>query len=355
MANLSTGAPPPDGPGPGEGFVAATAPGTGYRGRFAPSPTGPLHAGSLVAALASRLDALAWQGRWLVGIEDVDRQRCLPGAAAGMLATLERFGFAWDETVLVQSTRDAWYQQALDRLSAAGLVYPCGCSRREIADSGAALSPDGATVYPGTCRDGLAPGRRARAWRVRSGAARIRFFDRRLGWREHDLASQTGDFVLKRADGAWAYQLAVVVDDALQGITDVVRGADLLDSTPRQIYLQRLLGWPTPRYLHVPVVVDRQGAKLSKQGGALALDPGAALAQLHEAARHLGLAEVSADSIASFWRQATVAWHAAWVARARDPDQITGSASAGEQVVPAGNLPLASLAALSPPSVSRSS
>src|SRR5262245_3317107 len=249
-------------------------------GRFAPSPSGPLHFGSLLAALASWLDARAAGGRWLVRIEDLDRPRVQPGAADDILRTLERLGLYWDGDVVFQSRRSAVYEQALSRLTD---TYVCGCSRREIADSAVSLAADGAQVYPGTCRAGLAPGRAARSLRVRVKGT-VSFVDRVQGRIEQDLEDEVGDFVLRRADGQFAYQLAVVVDDAAQGITDVVRGADLLDSAPRQIYLQRLLGFPTPRYLHVPVAVDAEGDKLSKHTGARPIDQG----DLQRALRFLG-------------------------------------------------------------------
>ena len=233
-------------------------------GRFAPSPSGPLHFGSLVAALASWLDARAAGGRWLVRIEDLDQPRVQPGAADDILRTLERLGLYWDGEVIFQSRRAPVYEEALSRLRD---TYLCSCSRREIADSAVSLAADGAQVYPGTCRAGLAPGRAARSLRVRV-AGSVSFLDRVQGRLAQDLAREVGDFVLRRADGQFAYQLAVVVDDAAQEVSDVVRGADLLDSTPRQIYLQRLLGFPTPRYLHVPVALDAAGDKLSKHAGA---------------------------------------------------------------------------------------
>jgi glutamyl-Q tRNA(Asp) synthetase len=291
-----------------------------YIGRFAPSPTGPLHAGSLVAALASYLDAKVHGGQWLVRIEDVDEGRSVAGAAEQALALLQRLGMRWDGEVLWQSARGELYQQAAARLGA--LVYPCGCNRREIADSRLGFAPDGAAIYPGICRDGLAPGRSARSLRLRvppEGRDVIAFTDRLAGTVSQRLASESGDFVLKRADGYWAYQLAVVVDDAEQGVTDIVRGADLLDSTPRQIYLQRLLGVPTPRYLHVPVVRNANGEKMSKQTGALPVEPvdgpeaeAAAVAALCTAAgfRGLGLpADVGRrGSLAVFWEAAVPAW-----------------------------------------------
>lgn len=280
-----------------------------YIGRFAPSPSGPLHRGSLVAALASYLDAKAHNGQWLVRIEDVDEARTVPGAAEAILQCLTAFGMQWDGEVVWQSQRKALYEGAFARL---GLhAYACGCTRREIADSRIGVASDGAAVYPGTCRMGLAAGKTARAWRLRvpeQACARVTFEDRWMGTVAQNLASEVGDFVLKRADGFWAYQLAVVVDDAEQGITDVVRGADLLDSTPRQIYLQRLLGVPTPRYLHVPVLTNAQGEKLSKQTGAQALDWNKPLEQLIAAARFLQLPVEGARSLDAFWREAIAAW-----------------------------------------------
>ncbi len=264
-----------------------------YRGRFAPSPTGELHAGSLVGALASYLDARAHDGVCLVRIEDIDGPRTVRGADRAILETLARFGMQSDEPPIWQSARTERYALAFARLEQAGLIYPCGCTRKEIADSLASAHARHTTLaYPGTCRHGLR-GKTARAWRIRvpeGTDAIVRFEDRWQGPQQQNLALDVGDFVLKRADGQWAYQLAVVVDDAEQGITHVVRGADLLDSTARQIYLQRCLGAPTPVYLHVPVVVDANGEKLSKQTGARALDNDDPLPALVAAARHLGLA-----------------------------------------------------------------
>lgn len=260
-------------------------------GRFAPSPTGPLHFGSLVAAVASWLDARARGGRWLVRIEDLDRPREQPGAAATILQQLDALGLWWDEPPVYQSRRLELYAQALQRLQAQ--CYACACTRREIADSSLGLASDGAQIYPGTCREGLPGGRSPRAIRVAVPADPVAFVDRVQGLQVQSLAAQVGDFVLKRADGLFSYQLAVVVDDALQGITDVVRGADLLDSTPRQIHLQRLLGCPTPRYLHTPVAVNAAGEKLSKHTGAPAIaEPArairAALSFLGQRAETLG-------------------------------------------------------------------
>jgi glutamyl-Q tRNA(Asp) synthetase len=240
------------------------------RGRFAPSPSGPLHFGSLVAALASWLDARSRHGEWLVRIEDLDPPREVPGAAREILHALDAFGLHWDAPVQYQSQRHALYAEALERLQRSGHVYPCACTRKEIADS--ALHGIDGIVYPGTCRSGIPSGRAARAWRMRTQGAAIVFDDELQGRQSQELEREAGDFVLKRADGLFAYQLAVVVDDADQGITRVVRGADLLASTPRQIHLQRALGLPTPAYLHVPVATDLHGEKLAKQTSAAALD-----------------------------------------------------------------------------------
>ncbi len=269
-----------------------------YRGRFAPSPTGPLHAGSLVAALASWLDARAHGGTWLVRIEDVDTPRCVPGASQTILAQLARCGMVSDEAVMVQSQRSDAYAQALSRLERAGQAYPCACSRKDIelamAEAGRSRERHRPQVYPGTCRPerGGLHGRPARAWRFQvpePPASVVQWTDRRLGRQAQNVAAEVGDFVLRRADGLWAYQLAVVVDDAHQGITDVVRGEDLADNTPRQLLLQQALGLATPRYLHTPLVLAQDGQKLSKQNGAQALDlehPGQALRM---AAGRLGL------------------------------------------------------------------
>jgi glutamyl-Q tRNA(Asp) synthetase len=277
-----------------------------YRGRFAPSPTGPLHAGSLVAAVASFLDARAHGGVWLLRMEDIDEARALPDAAQAIMQCLQAHGMQWDGKPVWQSRRKALYQAAFEQLGDA--VYPCGCSRREIADSRMGVASDGAAVYPGTCRNGLAPGRIARAWRVRVPDKVIVFNDRWVGPVRQRLATEVGDFVLKRADGYWAYQLAVVVDDGDCGITDVVRGADLLDSTARQIYLQGLLGLPTPRYMHVPVLTNERGEKLSKQTGAAALDISRPLDGLMNATRFLQLSLPRPQTLAEFWEAAVTAW-----------------------------------------------
>ncbi|MDH4174411.1 MAG: tRNA glutamyl-Q(34) synthetase GluQRS [Betaproteobacteria bacterium] len=257
-----------------------------YVGRFAPSPTGPLHFGSLVAALASYEEAHAAQGRWRLRLDDLDRPRTQPGATDEILRALERLGFEWDGPVLVQSERLERYRAAVDELTRRGLAYPCSCTRKELEDS--ALALDGARIYPGTCRQGIAPGKVARALRLRTHAAPIGFADAVQGWIEQRVQKEVGDFVLLRADGIIAYQLAVVVDDMDQGVTDVVRGADLLDSTPRQIHLQRLLGARTPRYAHVPVALNASGEKLSKQTGARPLDLSDPKGELARARRFLG-------------------------------------------------------------------
>ena len=271
-----------------------------YIGRFAPSPTGPLHAGSLVAALASWLDARAHGGQWLVRIEDVDTPRCIAGADQLILQQLATCGLVSDAAVMWQSQRGDAYQAALDALIAKGWAYPCGCSRKEIEDAqalmGHARERHTAAVYPGTCRDGL-NGKAARAWRLNVQrvidelqlATPLTWQDRLLGPQQQDVAKDVGDFVLRRADGLWAYQLAVVVDDAAQGITHIVRGEDLTDNTARQIVLQRALGLPTPSYMHTPLVLGENGEKLSKQNGAEALDLSDPLAPLNQAASLLNL------------------------------------------------------------------
>jgi glutamyl-Q tRNA(Asp) synthetase len=285
-------------------------------GRFAPSPTGPLHAGSLVAALASWLDVRARGGRWLVRIEDIDTPRCRRGAAEQILAQLAGCGLHADAPPLWQSQRHAAYEAALARLQADDHVYACACSRREIDAALAAVGRphhgDDERIYPGTCRRGL-NGRPARALRLHTGAAGSpqHWHDRRLGPQQQDVAADVGDFVLKRADGLWAYQLAVVVDDAWQGITDVVRGEDLADNTARQILLQQRLGLPRPRYLHTPLVRMADGRKLSKQHGAAAIAPGAEA--LRASLRALGLAD-DGRTIGELLANGVAQWRATWCA-----------------------------------------
>jgi glutamyl-Q tRNA(Asp) synthetase len=293
-----------------------------YRGRFAPSPTGPLHAGSLVAALASWLDARAHGGTWLVRIEDVDTPRCVPGAGDLILTQLALLGLVPDEAPEWQSARLPHYEVALAHLVAEGWAYPCGCSRSDIAQAlaerGRTRERHGDLVYPGTCRDGLR-GKPARAMRLLTAPAissfatalSIDWHDRRLGAQHQDVTQAVGDFVLRRADGLWAYQLAVVIDDAAQGITHVVRGEDLADNTPRQIHLQRVLGLPTPSYLHTPLVLGADGEKLSKQNGAEALDTREPLSTLRSAALALGL-DVKGSDVPSWLSNATFAWRERW-------------------------------------------
>jgi glutamyl-Q tRNA(Asp) synthetase len=284
--------------------------GAAYIGRFAPSPTGPLHAGSLVAALASWLDARAHSGRWLVRIEDVDTPRCVPGAAEHILRQLADCGLLPDEQPLWQSTRGDLYQQALDRLVAQDLAYPCACSRKDIERALAALGRphqrNAELVYPGTCRGGL-HGKPARAWRFRTKSGVVTWQDRRLRAQRQDVEHEVGDFVLQRADGLWAYQLAVVADDAAQGITHVVRGEDLADNTARQIQLQQALNFATPAYLHAPLVLAASGEKLSKQTGAQAVDTSHPVDSLNAAARTLGL-----SSHAGPLPDALASWTAQW-------------------------------------------
>ncbi len=293
-----------------------------YTGRFAPSPTGPLHLGSLVAALASWLDARAWalnhpgsRSRWLVRIEDVDQPRCVPGTGQLILRQLADCGLVSDETPVWQSHRGALYQAALEQLLASGAAYPCGCSRKDVekalAVAGIVRPRHGELIYPGTCRSGL-KGKRPRAWRLATPTGPTIWSDRRLGVQQQDVSAQVGDFVLKRADGFFAYQLAVVVDDAGQDITHIVRGEDLADNTPRQILLQRALKLPTPQYLHTPLVLGADGDKLSKQNGAQALDTSEPLVALNAAATVLGLPPVSGTQA-----DALQAWVKAWAERYR--------------------------------------
>lgn len=309
-----------------------------YVGRFAPSPTGALHAGSLVAALASWLDARAHGGQWLVRIEDVDTPRCVPGADQTILQQLATCGLLPDAPPVWQSQRAPLYQAALDQLVQAGLAYPCACSRKDIeqaqAARGLARRRGAELPYPGTCRPerGGLQGKPARAWRLHTGAASERrmpdqpeagprpilhWSDRRLGLQHQDVERDVGDFVLRRADGLWAYQLAVVVDDAAQGITHVVRGEDLADNTARQMLLQRALALSAPVYLHTPLVCGCNGEKLSKQNGAAPVEttrPADALNALSAAARHLGLAAAGAHHTPA---DALAAWVGEWAARWR--------------------------------------
>lgn len=301
-----------------------------YVGRFAPSPTGALHAGSLATALASWLDARAHGGQWLVRIEDVDTTRCQSEWGHHLLRQLAACGLHPDAPPVWQSQRVVAYQNALDTLIAQGWAYGCACSRKAIAQNPthapqpqAPQPPRHAELrYPGTCRTGLAPGQSARAWRLRTDSAgEIRWHDRRLGWQAQRLEAVVGDFVLRRADGLFAYQLAVVLDDAAQGVSHVVRGEDLTDNTARQMHLQHALQLPTPRYMHTPLVLGDNGEKLSKQNGAqpIATDtPAAALAALQRAAQVLGLAATAPGSSV---HEALAAWQAQWAATWREPSR----------------------------------
>ncbi len=283
-----------------------------YRGRFAPSPTGPLHFGSLVAAVGSYLEAKKHNGTWLVRMEDLDAPRAVAGAASGILHTLEAFGLHWDEKVLYQSERSDAYEAALNQLQQSNAAYPCACTRREIADS--ALHGIEGLIYPGTCRNGVAAGKHARAWRVRTENNPIEFDDALQGRIVQHLESEIGDFVVRRADGLFAYQLAVVVDDAFQNINHVVRGADLLLSTPRQIWLQRLLDLPTPSYMHLSVAVNAQGEKLSKQTLAAPVgekDISGTLWLVLQFLRQQPPAELQKETLPIIWQWALANWDTA--------------------------------------------
>ena len=280
-----------------------------YRGRFAPTPSGPLHFGSMVAAVGSYLDAKSHGGTWALRIDDLDPPRVAPGAIDSILRCLETFQLAWDGEVVFQSTRTAAYQDALDQLRVRGLVYACACSRKEVADAG--LAGLDAPIYPGTCRNGLPPGRKARAWRIRTSGAHIEFKDLLQGRVHQDMGREVGDFVLLRADGVYAYHLACSVDDHAQGITHVIRGADLLASTARQILLQDLLGLRTPEYLHLPIALNAAGEKLSKQTHARPVQPGqpaGTLADVLRFLKHPPPDEVRAGGVASLWRWAAENW-----------------------------------------------
>lgn len=254
-------------------------------GRYAPSPTGPLHLGSLLAAVASFLQARGQDASWLLRIDDIDTPRVVPGAASGICEILTAFGLQWDGPVLYQSRRRAAYRDAAQKLKALDLAFDCACTRREAQSGPAGLE---GPIYPGTCRDGIRSGREPRSVRMRVDSVMISFVDAIQGMYAQDVGREVGDFVIRRADGITAYQLATVLDDAFQGVSEIVRGADLLSSTPRQILLQRQLSLPQPRYAHVPVLVDRHGEKLSKSTGALALDVERKPVQFWECLTYLG-------------------------------------------------------------------
>lgn len=297
------------------------APAPSYRGRFAPSPTGLLHFGSLVAAVASYLDARHAGGEWLLRMEDLDRPREVPGSADAIVQALDTLGFDWTGSIVHQSERSDLYQAALDRLLSRDLAYPCSCSRTEIQQAVAASHPDGDELrYPGWCRKQPRHPDRPCAVRLRVPDRQIAFDDHIQGRIAVDVAAEVGDFVIRRRDGLFAYQLAVVVDDAAQGITHVVRGADLLHSTPRQILLQQCLGLPTPEYAHVPVATDSNGVKLSKSAGAAVIDLSRAGEELWRALQFLRQRppqELRAAAPATLWDWATEHWQLAALAVGR--------------------------------------
>jgi glutamyl-Q tRNA(Asp) synthetase len=281
-----------------------------YIGRFAPSPTGPLHFGSLVAAVASYCEAKTNQGKWLLRIEDLDKPREAKGAANTILRQLEAYGFEWDDNVLYQSQRISYYADALEILSNRHLIYPCTCTRKEIADSSNNIGIEG-VIYPGTCISQAIKMNVPQAWRIKTGLQTISFNDAIQGKVSQNIRQDIGDFILKRADGLFAYQLAVVVDDAAQGITHIVRGADLLDSTPRQIYLQQILNYPHPSYAHVPVVCNEAGEKLSKQTLATPLNIEDVAQSLYLAFKFLGQnppASIPKQSIQNIWSWGKTNW-----------------------------------------------
>jgi glutamyl-Q tRNA(Asp) synthetase len=288
-----------------------------YIGRFAPSPTGPLHFGSLLAAVTSYLEAKTHQGKWFVRMEDVDKTREVEGAADQILKTLVSFGFEWDGQVMYQGQRDDAYAQALTRLKEQQLIYPCTCTRKEIADSSTQMGAEGA-IYPGTCLHQMIKHNHPIAWRVKTEDNVLSFYDAIQGHITQNLVQEIGDFVLKRADGLFAYQLAVVVDDATQGVTHVVRGADLLNSTPRQRYLQSLLGVDSPSYMHIPVATNTQGQKLSKQTLALGLNTKDAVNQLWEALHFLNQnppETLKHSDLKNCWEWAMSHWDATQIPR----------------------------------------
>ncbi len=281
-----------------------------YRGRFAPSPTGALHFGSLIAAVGSYLEAKSHNGEWLVRIENLDKPREIPAASHEIFRALEILGMEWDHEVIYQDQRKDTYENILTILNKRGLTYSCTCTRKEIADS--SITGISGQIYAGTCRNNVQNKDRPGAVRIKTDNNIIEFEDSLHGLISQRLESETGDFILRRSDGIYAYQLAVVADDATQGITNVVRGADLLDSTPRQIYLQKLLGYSTPTYMHLPVAVNNQGEKLSKQTKAALLDVSNPVKQLVEAVNFLGQEspiELLGNNVSSFWKWAIENWH----------------------------------------------
>ena len=285
---------------------------TNYIGRFAPSPSGPLHDGSLVAAMASYLDARAHHGQWLLRIEDIDTPRVVASADRIIMQQLQALDMQWDGNVVWQSSRLHRYQEVFNQLKERGLIYGCACTRKEIVSNAienGRLGLHGERPYAGTCRHGIAGNRPARAWRLMMPEGISRFVDRWQGEQSQDVTNEVGDIIVKRADGLFAYQLVVVIDDHDQGVTDIVRGNDLLSSTARQHCIARMLGYPTPRMMHVPLVLDENGRKLSKQNHATAIDVQNPLASLNKAWLALGFTALPATSAAQFWQQAVPVWH----------------------------------------------
>lgn len=297
-----------------------------YRGRFAPSPTGPLHFGSLVAATASYLEARRAGGEWLLRIEDLDPPREVPGSAEEIVATLDALGFRWNESIVKQSERDALYQEALERLLAEGRAFPCSCSRSELQSAQpAGREQSDELYYPGWCRNGVRAPDRPLAIRFRVAPGTISFDDRLQGLQSTELARDTGDFVIRRRDGLFAYQLAVVVDDAVQNITHVVRGADLIGSTARQIALQGALGLPPPEYAHLPVAIDANGIKLSKSTGAAAVDARQPVRELWRTLKFLKQGPppgLRRSPLATVWEWAIENWQARPLAGLRQMELV---------------------------------
>lgn len=280
-----------------------------YRGRFAPSPTGSLHFGSLIAATACYLEARTQKGEWQVRMEDVDEMRNQTGAADSILRTLDNYGFEWDGEVLYQTQRKQAYQEALHQLDTQGLVYRCTCSRKDLHEH--AVQGEYGFIYPGTCQQLQHPPQKEHALRIKTHDQKIEFTDAIMGIYGQQLKSDMGDFIIRRRDGLFAYQLAVVVDDALQNITDIVRGYDLLDSTPRQIFLQQCLGYTTPSYTHLPIAINEHGDKLSKQTKARGINGKADTEILVNCMNFLGQAmpaELKKASLKTFWQWAFENW-----------------------------------------------
>jgi glutamyl-Q tRNA(Asp) synthetase len=298
---------------------------SGYRGRFAPTPSGPLHFGSVVAAVGSWLDARSRRGEWHVRIDDLDPPRVIRGAADAILRCLEALALDWDGEIVYQSRRRAAYRAALERLKRLGLVYPCACSRSEIAQAG--LSGPEGPIYPGTCRNGIADGRPMRALRLLTRGAQVAFDDRVLGIETRDLERSAGDFVLWRNDGVYAFHLASAVDDGELGMTEVVRGADLLESSLRQAHVIALLALPVPRYAHLPVATDARGEKLSKQTHAPQIDPAHTAPVLWSVLRFLG--QAPPDAMKRAPATEILAWAKASWSLDRVPKQMSAPAPAG--------------------------